>query len=126
MLNVLIVDDSSTMRKMLARTLDMSGLPVGSVHTANDGQQALDALEEHWIDVVFLDINMPVMNGEEALQRIRADEAKRDVKVLVISTEGSETRIQRLLEMGAAFLRKPFRPEQLRDAVQELTGVGND
>ena len=125
-LNVLVVDDSAVMRAMIIKTMRMTGLPLGDIHQAANGQEGLDALSENWIDLAILDINMPVMNGEEMIETMRQDSAMQDIPVVVVSTEGSETRIARLKEMGARFIQKPFTPELIRDAVKEITGIGDD
>jgi two-component system chemotaxis response regulator CheY len=125
-LNVLIVDDSKVMRSMVLKTMKMAQIPLGDVIQAGNGQEGLDALEENWIDLVLVDINMPVMNGEEMIRRMRAAPVTADIPVVVISTEGSETRIARLKEMGAAFVHKPFTPEEIRDTIHSLTGIGEN
>jgi two-component system, chemotaxis family, chemotaxis protein CheY len=123
-LNVLIVDDSGIMRAMILKTMRMSGLPLGEIYQAADGRQGLKALNEHWIDLVLLDINMPVMNGEQMIECMRKDPDLRDTPVVVVSTEGSETRIERLQSKGVRFIHKPFSPEIIRDTVQDILGVG--
>lgn len=125
-INVLVVDDSSVMRAMILKTMRMSGLPLGTIHQAANGKEGLDILHENWIDLVVADINMPVMNGEEMIDNIRENPETRDVSVVVISTEGSSTRIERLLNKGAAFIHKPFTPENIRDTVRELMNLGNE
>jgi len=125
-LNVLVVDDSVVMRAMVIKMLRTAGLPMGEVHEAANGRQGLAALEEHWIDLVFADINMPVMNGEEMIENIRANSTWDDLPIVVISTEGSRTRIERLEQKDTTFLRKPFAPETVRDLVQGLTGVSHE
>ena len=121
--NVLVVDDSAVMRQMVVRTLKLSGLPLGSIHEAGNGEEGLFVLQEQWIDLLLLDINMPVMNGEEMLRRIRATPETEELAVIVVSTEGSETRLAALHELGAAIVRKPFAPETLRDTILRVTGV---
>ncbi len=121
--NVLVVDDSAVMRQMVVRTLKLSGLPLGSIHEAGNGEEGLFVLQEQWIDLLLLDINMPVMNGEEMLRRIRATPETEALAVIVVSTEGSETRLAALHELGAAIVRKPFAPETLRDTILRVTGV---
>jgi len=121
--NVLIVDDSAVMRQMVVRTLRMSGVPLGSVFEAGNGEEGLFALQEQWVDLLLLDINMPVMNGEEMLRRLRANPDTQQLPVIVVSTEGSETRLQVLQELGASIVRKPFAPETLRDIILKVTGV---
>lgn len=122
--NVLVVDDSGTMRDMIKRTLGMSGLDIGAVYEAANGIEALAQMYEHRISLVLLDINMPVMNGVRLVTRIRDDVRLRGIPVVIASTEGSETRIRELLAAGArGFVRKPFRPEQLRDVLAPLIGA---
>lgn len=122
--NVLIVDDSAIMRQMIHRTIQMAGLKVEQVFEASNGIEAFAALAEHDVAVVLLDINMPVMNGVQFLERMHDDPRLRDVPVVIASTEGSETRIEQLRAKGASgYLRKPFQPEQLRDVLSPLLGV---
>jgi two-component system chemotaxis response regulator CheY len=121
--NVLVVDDSAVMRQMVVRTLRMSGLPLGTVLEAGNGEEGLCVLHEQWVDLLLLDINMPVMNGEEMLRRLRAAPDTASLPVIVVSTEGSETRLAALHELGAAIVRKPFAPETLRDTILRVTGV---
>jgi len=122
-LNVLIVDDSSVMRAMIIKTIRMSGLELGDVYQAGNGKEGLDAARENWVDLVVADINMPVMNGEEMLDQMKADPELSALPTIVISTEGSATRIQRLEKKGVTFIHKPFTPEIIRDAIQDLTGI---
>jgi two-component system chemotaxis response regulator CheY len=122
-LNVLVVDDSPVMRKMVIRVLGMSGLPIESVHEASQGREALDVLaREGNINLGLFDVNMPVLNGEELVKQIRADEKTAALPVVIVSTEGSAERIERFKLMGAAFIRKPFGPEALLDAIISATG----
>jgi two-component system chemotaxis response regulator CheY len=118
--SILVVDDNRMMRGMVARAVGMSGLNIARVVEAGDGAQALEAMRRQWIDLVLLDINMPVMDGEEFLTQVRADLALRATMVIVVSTESSLPRIARLKAQGAGFIHKPFRPEQLVAAVDEL------
>jgi two-component system chemotaxis response regulator CheY len=122
-LNVLIVDDSAVMRSIILRTLRLSGLPVEEVLQAENGREALDVLGNHWIDLALVDINMPVMNGIEMIDKVRQTSEISDLPIIVVSTESSTTRIEMLKDMGVGFVHKPFSAETLREAVIELTGV---
>ena len=124
--NVLVVDDSAVMRAMIARVVRLSGVPLGETFEAGDGAEALGVIAEHWVDLVLLDINMPVMNGEEMLRRLRAEPETASMPVIVVSTESSETRVHALEELGVAFVHKPFAPEDLRDTILRITGVTPD
>ncbi len=123
-INVLVVDDSAVMRSMIMKSMKMSGLPLGEIYQAGNGQEGLEALGLNWIDLVVVDINMPVMNGEEMIDRMKENAETRDTPIVVISTEGSQARLERLKDKGAAFIRKPFTPEKIRDVVTELIGIG--
>lgn len=124
--NILVVDDSGTMRTMIRRTIEMCGLDIAEIYEASNGIEALARLHQHAVDVILLDINMPVMDGQKLLQRIRDDPRLRNTPIIIASTEGSETRINDLLASGArGFLRKPFRPESLRDALVPLLGAAH-
>ena len=123
-LNVLIVDDSGVMRAMIKKTLQMTDIDFGEVHEAQDGRKGLELLKSQWIDLVLADINMPVMNGEIMINEMKADMALKDIPIVVISTEGSETRIERLKEKGVIFVRKPFTPEVISDVINEIINIG--
>ena len=119
-INVLIVDDSKIMRTMILKTLQMTGITMGEVFQAANGQEGLESLEQNWIDLAIVDINMPVMNGEEMIDHMRANPEMQGLPVVVVSTEGSETRIARLEEKGVIFIHKPFEPETIRDTIVDL------
>lgn len=121
-LNLLIVDDSAVMRAMILKTMRMSGIEPAEVHEAGNGRDGLAVLKDNWIDLVVLDINMPVMNGEEMLDHMQMDAEMKNIPVVVISTEGSQTRIERLQHKGARFIRKPFSAETIRDTVKDMLG----
>ena len=125
--NILIVDDSLTMRRIIRRTLQISGLDVAEVFEAGNGIEALAQMAEHTIHAVLLDINMPVMSGVKLVERMRDDDRLKDVPVIIASTEGSETRIQHLMDAGArGYLRKPFQPEQIRDVLSPILGLKDE
>ena len=122
-LEVLIVDDSSVTRKMVRRAVGLCGLEIGSVLEAANGEEALAQLREHRVDLVLADINMPVMNGMEMVERMSQDPVLSKIPVVIVATPMSEQRVERLLDIGArAYLAKPFRPEALRDLVLEILG----
>jgi two-component system, chemotaxis family, chemotaxis protein CheY len=121
-INVLIADDSVVARAVIIKTLILTNVELGSIYQAKDGKQALEIIENNWIDLVFLDINMPIMNGEEVVETLRESPLWAELPIIVVSTEGSETRIEHLKSMGARFIHKPFVPEALRKVILELTG----
>jgi two-component system, chemotaxis family, chemotaxis protein CheY len=123
-LNIMIVDDSPVMRTFLRKVVDLTGLPIGRYYEAGDGAEALNTLNERWMDLILTDINMPHMDGEELIRHIESDELLRDVPVIVVSTDSSHTRIQQMLSLGArGYVSKPFAPEVLRDEVEKILGA---
>jgi two-component system chemotaxis response regulator CheY len=123
-LNVLVVDDSLTVRAVITKTLQLTGLPIANVYEASDGREALGVLEREWIDLVFADLHMPRMTGIELVEHMAGEELLRNIPVVIVSSEGSSERIARLREQGIrAYIRKPFTPEQMREVVQEVVGV---
>ena len=124
--NILVVDDSETVREVIVKTLGMAGVETNEVHQAAHGEEALRILRHNWIDLVFLDINMPVMNGMEVIDRMKADEVLNTIPIVVVTTDGSTTRIEKLREKGITeYIRKPFTPEEIRNVVGELLGSGH-
>ena len=125
--NILIVDDSKIIRSVIKKTLDIADVPVGDLYEAENGKEALDVMNSNWIDLIFADINMPVMNGIEMVKKMSEDNTLEKTPVIIVSTEGSKTRIDDLLELGVrAYLRKPINPEELRNIVKEVMGDYNE
>ncbi|MEW6012072.1 MAG: response regulator [Elusimicrobiales bacterium] len=122
MLNILVVDDSPVMRKMIIKTVSMSDIGEFSFIEASNGKEALDILEKKWVDLILADINMPVMSGEEMIDKIRANPVYNDIPVLVVSTEKSEDTIRYLEKKTSGFVHKPFTPELIGEKIKELTG----
>jgi two-component system, chemotaxis family, chemotaxis protein CheY len=122
-LNVLVVDDSSVMRSMIIRSLRLSGIEVNEVHQASNGEEGLRVIENNWIDLALIDLNMPVMSGEEMIGKLRKNPDNSNLAIIVVSTEGSLTRIAQLRGQGAEFVHKPFSPEIFRETIIGLTGV---
>ena len=125
--DVLVVDDSATIRKMVKRTMELAGLDFGEIFEASNGIEALAQLNDHPVAVMLVDINMPTMNGIQLLTRMKQNERLKDIPIVIVSTEGSKRRIEELESIGAiGYVRKPFQPEQLRDVLTPLLGVKND
>ena len=123
-LNLLIVDDSVTIRTVIAKAIGMSNAPVNEIQFAANGQEALNILNQSFVDLVLVDINMPVMNGVEMIDKMRADDHLKSIPVVVVSTEGSTTRLEELKAKGVkAFIRKPFTPESIDKVIREATNA---
>jgi two-component system chemotaxis response regulator CheY len=125
-LNVLIVDDSAVMRKVILKTLRLSGLALGELHEAGNGQEGLSVIAKNWIDLVLVDINMPIMNGQEMIETLRANPATEGLPVIVVSTDASASRVDMMRKHGAQFVHKPFTAEELRDKVFAVMGASHD
>jgi two-component system chemotaxis response regulator CheY len=123
-LNVLIVDDSALTRKAIKRIIGMIDLETDEVLEAENGEEALKILEESQVDLVLADLNMPVMSGMELIYHMRGKEATKSIPVIIVSTESSATRVEKLLADGVKdYLHKPFTPEKLRDVLARTIGV---
>ncbi len=115
----LIVDDSSSARTVMREIVREAGIRDDRIYEAANGQEALALFEEVWIDLVLLDINMPVMNGEVFARTLRAREDLDDVRMLVVTAEHSPFRHARLRHLGVDWiLTKPFYADHLRDAIR--------
>ena len=123
-LRILIVDDSPAMRAFVRRVVQLSGLEVARFLEAGNGAEALAMVASEHVDAVLTDINMPVMDGEEFVRQLRADERTRATPVIVVSTDATAPRIHTMLALGACgYVQKPFGPEQLRAELERALGV---
>lgn len=124
--NVMIIDDSKSMRHVIKKVLKISGLEIGEIIEAGNGQEALDQLQDHWVDIILSDMYMPVMDGMEFLRRLRNHADFHDVPVVLVTTERNEERLAQAMALGArGYLSKPFQPEEFRALVLKLLGVEN-
>lgn len=120
-LDVLIVDDSAAIRKILHRVLVQAQLPLGQVHEANDGHEALAKLGSEKVGLILSDINMPNMDGIQLLGQIRANDAWKAIPIIMITTEGGQDKVMQALQLGASgYVRKPFTPDQIKEKLLGL------
>lgn len=121
--NVLIVDDSSSMRAVIKKIIKVSRFDVGEYWEAADGEKAMKVLGDNWVDLVLTDINMPNMNGLELITEMKKDHLLSSIPIVVISTEGSEKRVQESMKMGASgYIKKPFQPEEVTMTLTRIMG----
>ncbi|MDL1957103.1 MAG: response regulator [Candidatus Desulfofervidus auxilii] len=121
--NVLIVDDSAAIRKIIKKTILISGFDVENFYEAGNGKEALNILKDNWVDVVVTDIHMPEMSGITLLKKIREDDVLSSLPVIVISTEGREQKVKEALNLGAnGYIKKPFKPEDIKDILLKVMG----
>ena len=118
---VLIVDDSSVMRKIVGRSLRQAGLEGIEVLEASNGSEALSSVRENSFDLILSDINMPLMDGLEFVRQLRSIEAAKEIPVIMITTEAGEGHVVQALSLGASgYIRKPFTPDQIKERVIPL------
>ena len=121
LIDVLIVDDSAAIRKILQRVLRQAEVPLGEVYEAGDGLEAIKALDSQRVDLVMADINMPNMDGLQLLDHIKTTEKWKHLPVVMVTTEGGESKVMSAAKLGAAgYVRKPFSAEQLRQTLDAI------
>ena len=119
--DVLVVDDSAAIRKILTRVLRQTGMAIQTIHEAGDGQEALALMAQHRMALVLSDINMPKMDGLQLLASLKASPQWRNIPVVMITTEGGETKVADAVRLGAAgYVRKPFTADQIKE---KLVGI---
>jgi two-component system chemotaxis response regulator CheY len=122
-LNVLIVDDSLTMRRMVRRVIELTDVGIAQVFEAGNGKEALAIIDANPIDALFTDLNMPEMSGIELLRTLKGRPTQPAIRV-VVSTDGSDARRQEAEQLDVTrYLEKPLRPEVMRDVLCELSHV---
>jgi two-component system chemotaxis response regulator CheY len=120
-MDVLIVDDSAAIRKILKRVLQQAEIPLGQVYEASDGVEAIERLKEQTVQLILSDINMPNMDGLQLLSILKASEAWKSVPVVMVTTEGSQSKVLEAVELGAVgYVRKPFTADQIKE---KLAGI---
>lgn len=123
-IRVLIVDDSSTVRKIIRRCLQQPELGIADVCEACDGEEALELLANRAVDIVLTDINMPKMNGIRLLTAIKQREQWKTIPVLMITTEAGAEEVAEAVGKGAAgFIKKPFTPMEIRDQLAYIAAT---
>jgi two-component system, chemotaxis family, chemotaxis protein CheY len=119
--DVLVVDDSAAIRKILQRVLHQTGMGIHTILEAGNGQEALEILQKQQVGLVLTDINMPKMDGLQLLAALKSSPAWRDIPVVMITTEGGETKVGEAVRLGAAgYVRKPFTADQIKE---KLVGI---
>ncbi len=119
--DVLVVDDSAAIRKILQRVLRQTGMAIRTIHEAGNGQEALDVMHSHPVALVMTDINMPKMDGIQLLAAVKSSPQWRELPVVMITTEGGETKVSEAVRLGAAgYVRKPFTADQIKEKLAGL------
>ena len=122
-LRILIVDDSAAMRAHIKRILLASGLPIETIGEAGDGVQALAQLQESKFNLIFSDLNMPNMNGDEFIRQVKADRMQREIPVIMVTTDNSTERVVKMGQLGCeGYICKPFNAETIKQKVLSVMG----
>ncbi len=112
-MNILIVDDSATMRMIVIKSLRQAGFESATVVEASGAKEALQKLAAGGIDILFSDVNMPEITGIELVKVVKAK--MKDLPVIMITTESSPEMKEKMLAAGAnGIITKPFPPEELK------------
>jgi two-component system chemotaxis response regulator CheY len=120
-LDVLIVDDSAAIRKILQRVLRQTDLPLGEIQEAGDGTEAVEILKSRSFGLILSDINMPQMDGLQLLAKIKEMEHLKNVPVIMITTEGGQGKVMEAVQLGATgYVRKPFTAEQIKEKLAAI------
>lgn len=120
-MKVLVIDDSSAMRKFIQRAIKTSGADIESFLEAADGVAALEVLDGNSVDMIFCDVNMPNMDGETFVKKKMEDERIRSIPVVIVSTDSTRERVRSLVGHGVVgYVEKPFQPEDLRKELDRV------
>jgi two-component system chemotaxis response regulator CheY len=120
-LDVLIVDDSAAIRKILQRVLRQAEVPVGDLLEAGDGLEAIEVLKTRQVGLILSDINMPNMDGLQLLSELKAHPEWKKVPIVMITTEGSHNKVLEAVNLGAAgYVKKPFTADQIKEKLLAL------
>jgi two-component system chemotaxis response regulator CheY len=122
-LRILIVDDSPAMRAHMKKILNSSGLPIEMLGEAGDGVQGLAQLREKQFNLIFSDLNMPNMNGDDFVREIKADKVFREIPVIMVTTDNSTERVMKMGQMGCdGYICKPFNAAIVKEKVLAVMG----
>ncbi len=123
---LMIVDDSATMRMIVRRFLRSAGFKFDSIIEACNGKEALMLLAVERVDMMLVDVDMPVMGGPELVRKVRKEKAYRDIRIVMVSKESSPDLIDRVLADGAdAYILKPFTPMMFEDRLTPILYFGS-
>ncbi len=122
-MKILVVDDSSTMRRIIKNTLNRLGYK--DLFEAENGAQAWEVLQQNdGINVLVTDWNMPEMNGLELVQKVRAEEKYVDMPIIMVTTEGGKGEVITALKAGVNnYIVKPFTPQVLKEKLEAVLGT---
>jgi two-component system, chemotaxis family, chemotaxis protein CheY len=121
--NILIVDDSSTSLMIMKRCFEIAGLSESNYFFAQNGIEALSSLDENSIDLIVTDINMPKMDGDNFIKKIKTDDNRKNIPIIVITSVGNSNLENELFKLGIkGIIRKPLSPEKLVVIIGDILG----
>jgi two-component system, chemotaxis family, chemotaxis protein CheY len=119
-MRILLVDDSTVMRKILTRSITQAGFAIDEFLEASDGMQGMEVLnKEGKVDLILSDWNMPIMDGLEFVEEVRAgsDEIN-TIPIIMVTTEGGDAKVAESVAAGAnGHVKKPFTADDLKNAL---------
>ena len=119
--SLMIVDDSATMRMIVRRFLRSAGFKFDHITEACNGKEALIELAGKPLDMIIVDVDMPIIDGPALVREVRKDPAFRNMKIVMVSKESSPDLIDRVLADGAdAYILKPFTPMMFEERLAPL------
>lgn len=121
-MKILVTDDSKMARKMVIRALEESTIKNLEIFEAQNGQEALDLYKKVSPKIVFLDLTMPIMDGFEALEKIK--EFDKNAKVVIISADIQKLSMDRVRDLGAFnFIKKPIDTSKMQQILEKIDKV---
>lgn len=118
-MRILVVDDSSTMRRIIINTLTKLGY--SDFHEASNGREGIERLAGHVVDMVITDWNMPEMSGLDFIRALRANDATKQLPVLMVTTNAAQEDIVQALQAGVNnYVVKPFTPDTIKDKIEAV------
>jgi DNA-binding response OmpR family regulator len=121
---ILIVDDEAHIRMLIEQTLEELEDEGVEFFAAENGEIALEIIQEEKPHLVFLDVMMPKMNGMEVCRRVKKELGLDEVYIVLLTAKGQEMDRQKGQEMGAdVYMTKPFDPEMILDKAKEVLGI---
>lgn len=121
--SILIVDDSALIRNALKIAFEKTNLPIQNLYIAVNGHQALDVINNNWVDIIFTDLHMPKMTGFELIEKIKNNQLFSDIPAVILSSERSKVKLGKLKELGIeGVIQKPFKEFELKEIVIKLAG----
>jgi two-component system chemotaxis response regulator CheY len=120
-LNILVVDDSAVMRKIVVKTIKETGLDIENVSEAGNGKEGLEKMKSDSPDIVFSDWNMPEMNGIEMVEAARKEFKLKDIPIIMVTTEANIEKIKQARAAGAnGYVTKPFTADKMKDKIAQV------